>query len=177
MGEEFELVNGSKKEYDKMWYKKNCQKVIERSKLRYKQNKEQKGEYDKQWYENNKNKVSQRSKEWYDMHKKEVTKRSKENAQKHCEENKKILTEKGMLTDCVICGYPKENFAAIDFHHIIPNTKSATIGSLITRKDNKRLLDEVEKCICLCSNCHRLYHAGNEFVVEKYNQAIRERNK
>lgn len=104
----------------------------------------------------------QRSYKWYDTTK---------------EKNIQFLLDKGLLTDCIICGFSKEFFPAIDFHHIDPNQKKACISNVMRNRNVQKLLEEASKCVCLCRNCHQLYHAGNEFVVEKYNQAIRERNK
>ena len=58
-------------------------------------------------------------------------------------------------TFCIKCG---ENRAhVLDFHHINPNEKEFTIGAL--RKGSKKVLqEEIDKCICLCANCHRDFH-------------------
>jgi hypothetical protein len=46
---------------------------------------------------------------------------------------------------------------AYDFHHINPEEKSFEIAPSLDRNWNT-LLEEVEKCIMLCSNCHRVRH-------------------
>lgn len=92
-----------------------------------------------------------------------------------------LLNDIGLLTDCVICGYSKDKFAAIQFHHINPEEKIQTIGIMAPRfkkyPDNV-FIKEAQKCICMCANCHMLYHAGDKEVVEKYNNIlnIQERN-
>ena len=48
--------------------------------------------------------------------------------------------------------------AVYDFHHIDMETKEADPGSLMHRKWS-RLKIELDKCILLCANCHRLTHA------------------
>jgi hypothetical protein len=58
---------------------------------------------------------------------------------------------------CITCGYSK-NFAALDFHHTNPETKDFEIGSGHTRKFES-IKQELDKCILLCSNCHRELHA------------------
>lgn len=58
---------------------------------------------------------------------------------------------------CQRCGYNK-SLVALDFHHIDSSKKDFTISD-----DNFRLIDavkEIKKCILICSNCHREYHAG-----------------
>ena len=59
---------------------------------------------------------------------------------------------------CEKCGYGK-NFAALEFHHLNPATKSFQLDlrSLSNRKWDA-ILKEVEKCILLCSNCHSELH-------------------
>lgn len=57
---------------------------------------------------------------------------------------------------CVECGYNKCP-AALDFHHRDPHTKDATVRTLIQRKWQDILI-EINKCVLLCSNCHREYH-------------------
>ena len=62
---------------------------------------------------------------------------------------REIKTQKG----CVICGY-KEHYAALDFHHRNPKTKSFNISENKTIGKNT-LLKEIEKCDVVCVNCHR----------------------
>lgn len=48
----------------------------------------------------------------------------------------------------------------LDFHHIDPKTKLFNIGKELGRKSKQKIDDEIEKCVILCSNCHRKLHAG-----------------
>ncbi len=62
---------------------------------------------------------------------------------------------------CGQCGYAK-CLMAIDFHHIDPTTKSKILIENQRNKNsksilvlpNKLLVEELEKCICVCKNCH-----------------------
>jgi predicted HNH restriction endonuclease len=58
---------------------------------------------------------------------------------------------------CRICGYDKCP-AAFDFHHIDPMGKDFNISSGLTSWD--RIVPELDKCVLLCSNCHREVHDG-----------------
>lgn len=61
---------------------------------------------------------------------------------------------------CGICGYNKCT-AALEFHHINPANKSFSFGSIMSRpRARTQIADELEKCVCLCSNCHKEIHAG-----------------
>jgi hypothetical protein len=59
---------------------------------------------------------------------------------------------------CKICGYNKTPWA-MEFHHRNPEEKEFSIGSSIVRCLRK-LFEESKKCVLLCANCHREYHAG-----------------
>ena len=57
-----------------------------------------------------------------------------------------------------MCGYSK-NFAALEFHHLDPVSKSFQLDlrSLSNRRWSA-VLEESDKCILLCSNCHAEWH-------------------
>ena len=44
-----------------------------------------------------------------------------------------------------------------DFHHCDPSTKGFAIAPGLDRNWDV-ILEEVEKCVMLCSNCHRIRH-------------------
>lgn len=58
---------------------------------------------------------------------------------------------------CSKCGFTHTSFVPFDFHHINPKEKDASISDAINRSWNN-LIKEVDKCILLCSNCHRIEH-------------------
>ena len=47
--------------------------------------------------------------------------------------------------------------AAFDFHHTNPSEKESDPGLLMGASDEV-LFKELDKCILLCSNCHRIHH-------------------
>lgn len=58
---------------------------------------------------------------------------------------------------CEHCGYNK-CIQALEFHHLDPTKKDFTISN-----DHFKLIEAVkesQKCILLCSNCHKELHAG-----------------
>lgn len=59
---------------------------------------------------------------------------------------------------CINCGYNK-CFAALDLHHISPKEKEFSFNRSNLSLSPK-ILKELEKCILLCSNCHREIHNG-----------------
>lgn len=62
---------------------------------------------------------------------------------------------------CARCGgvFPP---AVYDFHHLDKAQKDDNPGALMGRKWEK-VKEELDKCILLCSNCHRLTHAEEEW--------------
>lgn len=58
------------------------------------------------------------------------------------------------------CSLCEENHpACLDFHHIDPSTKIARVSALATLGYSVvRVKAEMDKCIVLCSNCHRKEH-------------------
>ncbi len=67
-----------------------------------------------------------------------------------------IVTEM-KRSGCVICG--ENEPICIDFHHLDPSQKDFEVSSRYGRSLDS-ILSELQKCVCLCSNCHRKVHAG-----------------
>ena len=57
---------------------------------------------------------------------------------------------------CEKCGYDKCK-SALEFHHLDPTQKDFGVGSGHTRSWDK-IKKELNKCIMVCSNCHREIH-------------------
>jgi hypothetical protein len=61
-------------------------------------------------------------------------------------------------TPCLKCGEARTR--CICFHHVDPSKKEFTIAQL--RKSNlKTIQNEIDKCVCLCLNCHHEFHYLN----------------
>ena len=58
------------------------------------------------------------------------------------------------------CGKCKDTRGyVLDFHHKDPSTKSYPIAANPNVAiDNEKFLEEIEKCVLLCANCHREFH-------------------
>lgn len=67
--------------------------------------------------------------------------------------------------ECLICSYDGY-IGALEFHHIKPSTKSFEINSRTTQPWELILL-EIEKCVLLCSNCHKEVHAGVALLTDR----------
>lgn len=58
---------------------------------------------------------------------------------------------------CVVCG--ENEPCCIDFHHRGGSAKEFDMSKVHMVGWN-RILEEISKCVALCSNCHRKVHAG-----------------
>lgn len=47
----------------------------------------------------------------------------------------------------------------LDFHHC-ENNKDKNVSDFAMAKSKVKLLNEIKKCVVVCSNCHRKIHAG-----------------
>jgi len=73
------------------------------------------------------------------------------------ERNKKFVLEH--MTPCIECG--EADPVVIDFHHLNATEKEDGISKLIWNNSSLgKIKTEIDKCVCLCSNCHRRVHAG-----------------
>lgn len=71
--------------------------------------------------------------------------------------NKKIADDYKGSHPCIFCG--ESRVACLDFHHTGDNKKD-DIAELITNHVSiKRMTDEMNKCVVLCANCHRILHS------------------
>ena len=70
---------------------------------------------------------------------------------------------------CLIC--KTKDFRVLDFHHRDPATKINRIADMIDRCSKAKILAEIQKCDCLCANCHRILHHE-----EKQNLPVGQKN-
>jgi hypothetical protein len=73
------------------------------------------------------------------------------------EQKRKAVEYKG--GKCYICGYSKCQ-EALHFHHLDPKEKNFGIGEKGHTRIWEEVKKELDKCVCLCSNCHSEVHAG-----------------
>ena len=67
---------------------------------------------------------------------------------------------------CEICGYNR-CVEALDFHHRNPIEKDFSISSKGYTRSWKRVMEELDKCMIVCANCHRELHAHVSSFHEK----------
>ena len=86
----------------------------------------------------------------------------------HCEymkqkyqEKKQVVQQLKAESKCAKCG--ESRGYVLDYHHIDPTQKENTIARMTSNYYSlDRVHKEIEKCVCLCSNCHREFHHFEE---------------
>ena len=69
-------------------------------------------------------------------------------------EGKKLV--ESLKTCCTKCGQNRKY--VIDFHHIDPSLKKFDVSKGSTGRSKNSILEEINKCVCLCRNCHTEFH-------------------
>lgn len=70
------------------------------------------------------------------------------------EVKRKFIVYKGDKCSCCNNQFPD---VCYDFHHLDRSTKYKEVSCMITEKyPMDKIKEEVDKCILLCSNCHRI---------------------
>jgi len=75
---------------------------------------------------------------------------------------RKIIRQKAIAYkggQCELCGYSR-CAEALEFHHLDSKRKDFGISAKGYTRGWKRVKAELDKCILICSNCHRELHAG-----------------
>lgn len=102
----------------------------------------------------------ERRSEWWkrSWEKQEYRQRKYDSAQKRIKNIKQKCVDY-LGGKCAVCGYNK-CVEALEFHHLDPNTKDLNLKTrgIDRRKSFDSQKQELDKCILLCSNCHREKH-------------------
>lgn len=69
--------------------------------------------------------------------------------------NQCIEYKGGKCERCGITGHP----AIFDFHHKDPTQKDFILSRVRSLKFSTMHMEELDKCLLLCANCHRIEHA------------------
>jgi len=60
---------------------------------------------------------------------------------------------------CEHCGLQSEYPEVYEFHHEDPSKKDFSIASKGVTRAWSKVQEELDKCLMLCANCHRIEHA------------------
>jgi hypothetical protein len=109
----------------------------------------------KKWKDNNIDKMREYRNEWYERNKEAEREKARIRGVQRRKEMKDWLFEYKSNLKCSKCGFSHP--AALDFHHLDPTKKEANINDM-KNGGKEAMLKEIEKCIVLCANCHRIHH-------------------
>lgn len=124
-----------------------CMRVL----LSDEEKKQRRKESNTQWKEKNKDHLKESQTKWRLLNKDLRHKQQRERTQNF---KKRAIEYCGNV--CAHCGgaFPP---AVYDFHHVNPEEKEVLISKIMSHSwDNIR--KELDKCILLCANCHRIEH-------------------
>jgi len=111
-------------------------------------------------YSDCKTEKEKRAKYWrhyYSQNKQKHVQRVQNRKNKIIRDSKKKLKELKSKLQCSECG--ENHIATLDFHHTNKDLKLSTVSSLVCNGYSwESILLEIQKCIVLCSNCHRKLH-------------------
>ena len=89
----------------------------------------------------------------YNQNKQVTLDRNKKNRKR----NRDWYREYKSKLKCVKCD--ESHPACLEFHHSDPNIKESNVSMIISETSSiEKIMGEIDKCIVLCSNCHRKYH-------------------
>ncbi|MEW6492176.1 MAG: hypothetical protein AB1589_06515 [Cyanobacteriota bacterium] len=122
------------------------------------------------WREENLEKMRQYRRDWYSKnqeHAKEKVIERKNAINKWFKEIKRQLR-------CEKCG--EDHPACLEFHHLNPSEKKINLSEAVAIKgwSKNKILDEIDKCVVLCSNCHKKLHweLQQQVVSEGINKKV-----
>lgn len=96
------------------------------------------------------------SKEHYENNKEHYLVSIKKRSKIFKQERRKFLNNYKKEAGCKFC--PENEPCCLDFHHLNPESKENEI-SMMMESSFEKLQTEINKCIVVCSNCHRKLHA------------------
>lgn len=101
-------------------------------------------------------------KAWYHKQSPEWKIRKQERAFNRRRKLQDLITSFKAHRGCLIC--KEDDPVVLDLHHTAK--KETAIANAIKQGWSiKRIKDEIAKCIVLCANCHRRYHAGRFSLI------------
>ena len=89
---------------------------------------------------------------WKNSHQEQIKR-----AEKLRHSHSKALLHRLKINGCAICGYNKcPN--ALEFHHVNSEDKKFHLVASNLQRTEESLIEEINKCVLLCANCHREIH-------------------
>lgn len=109
-----------------------------------------------------KRKQAEYSKAYYEKNRSKVIAKINQNKKA----NRRWFAAFKATKSCIKCG--ESHPAALDFHHVHPRKGDKKVNDLVSDGHAKqRIMEEINKCVVLCSNCHRKHHHEERVTKRK----------
>lgn len=109
-----------------------------------------------EYYHRNKDKAALKAKQWRLNNLEYIKQKQREDKRKRKEQAIQYLGNK-----CSRCNN-QYHPAVYEFHHLDPETKDRDPSKMLQLKWS-RVVAELDKCVLLCANCHRLTHHEDKY--------------
>ena len=134
----------------KKYYLKNKEAINKKQKENYQKTKTQKMQYQRNY--------RKRLKEEGGENRKRYLKMRLRNQMTRATKAKLLIDEIKEKSGCAVC--KEKNPVCLDFHHRDPAEKIAPVATMARSGNLEKVHTEIDKCVVLCANCHRKFHAG-----------------
>lgn len=119
----------------------------------YKRNKESYKLRQQKYKSKNRDKINAKQSKYRSLNKKQSRIYSKTRRNKIREKYDEYMKDKA----CEHCGYNDQR--SLVWHHLDPSIKKNGVVQLVGKKHGwDTILQEIDKCLCLCHNCHNILH-------------------
>lgn len=96
---------------------------------------------------------------WEGRRKKGIPKNKTDHMQGSRDRRTKWAREIKAANGCAVCGFDYPS--ALEFHHLDPSLKMQGIATMcFQNRSYERIITEMEKCVILCANHHRMVEDG-----------------
>ena len=120
-------------------------------------------QYNKQYYINYTERIKKQVKQYDKNNRKQVTLQKK----RHRDSLRQFIQDYKLQRGCALCGY-KKCASALEFHHKDDDKQFCISDAIRNSRSKINIKKEIEKCIVICSNCHRELH--EKLNEEKHNE-------
>lgn len=116
----------------------------------------------RRWQQRNKARVKQNKRRWNKANRQRCAEQARKGHRKSMQASglkdwrRRILNQIKRQEGCAECGY-NVNANALCFHHVDRKNKR---GKIQYNHTWPWIIEELQKCIVLCQNCHHILHAG-----------------
>jgi hypothetical protein len=139
-------------------------------------NEEERKAYNKKYYKEHKEEHREEKKVYNKKYREEHKEEQKKYREEHKEDHKKRQKERIRIfkkfcveykgSKCNCCGLKTDQLEVYDFHHLNRDEKEFSVGKMC-HADKQMVIKELDKCILVCSNCHRTIEYERGYDLEQ----------